>query len=251
MQPDLSHATQQEAFYRALLHQDPPPGISAPVPAMQKARFAVYRNNMLHSLTRALAQRFVVVEQLVGTAFFAATARAFIAAHPPTSPVLLHWGAEFAPFLDHFAPAAALPFLGDVARLEYARGQAYHAADCAAITQDKLAVADPAALRLVLHPSVTLFYSQHPAVQIWQAHQAGAPKIPLKAGPDYALIGRKPDFSILVAALDAPNYQLISQLAAGVPLGRAAREIDPTTMLSLLLQQGFIIDATITKGPCP
>ena len=243
MQPD-SHAALQQAFAAALWQQDPPAGLNAPVIAEIAQRFAVYRNTVQHSLTRALAARFTVVEQLVGPTFFAAMARVHIAQDPPQSPVLLGWGATFADFLDGFAPVAHLPFLGDVARLEYARGLAYHAADALALDAEALAVADPATLRLGLHPSVQLFTSRHPALQIWQAHQTGATRRPLRAGPDHALIARAPDFSILTTALEPGTTAVLHALAAGETLAAAARHGDPTAALTLLLRHGLITAIT-------
>lgn len=239
MQPD-THAAQQEAFQAALWQPDPPAGLTAPAMAEVAQRFAVYRNNVQHSLTRALAGRFPVVEQLVGTPFFTAMARVHIAQEPPQSPVLLGWGASFGDFLDGFAPVAHLPYLGDVARLEYARGVAYHAADAAPVAADALAVADLAALQLMLHPSLQLFTSRHPALQIWQAHQPGAGRHALSDGPDHALIGRAPDFGIIVAPVDSGSFAVLRALAQGATLGAAATHADPTAALTLLLRHGLI-----------
>src|SRR5919108_3746086 len=63
-------------------------------------RFAVYRNNVVASLTSALAERFPVVQRLVGEEFFRAMARAYVTQEPPRSPVLLHYGATFPAFVD-------------------------------------------------------------------------------------------------------------------------------------------------------
>ncbi|WP_019955032.1 HvfC/BufC N-terminal domain-containing protein [Yoonia vestfoldensis] len=239
MQPD-THAAQQDAFQAALWRQDPPAGLTAPAMDEVAQRFSVYRNNVQHSLTRALASRFPVIEQLVGATFFTAMARVHIAQDPPTSPVLLNWGAGFPAFLDGFAPVGHLPFMGDVARLEYARGLAYHAADAAPVAPDALAVADLETLRLGLHPSVQLFKSPHPALQIWQSHQTGAARHMLTAGPDHALIGRAPDFSIIVAPLDQGTFAVLAALAAGATLESAAKHNDPTAALTLLLRHGLI-----------
>ena len=245
MQRD-SHGALQAAFQAALWQPDPPAGLRAPVMDDLAQRFAVYRNNVQHSLTRALAARFIVVEHLVGPAFFAAMARVHIAQNPPQSPVLLAWGGDFADFLDSFAPVAHLPFLGDVARLEYARGLAYHAADALPLDAEALAVAPPETLRLALHPSVQLFTSAHPALQIWQAHQPGAARGALRAGPDHALIARAPDFSILTTALDPGTNAVLHALAAGETLAAAARHAEPTAALTLLLRHGLI--TAITTG---
>lgn len=247
MLPEQSHAALQHSFHMALWQEDPPAGLTAPDRAEVAQRFKVYRNNVQHSLTRALAARFPVIEQLLGAMFFSAMARVFIAGSPPEDPVLLRWGEPFAGFLDQFPPVAHLPFLGDVARLEYARGRAHHAADADPVEADALAVPDLAALRLVLHPSVDLFVAHLPAVQIWQSHQPGMIRKPLGTGPDHALIARQPDFTVIVEAIDPDTFAVLSALRDGQTLGQAAQLGDPTPALTLLLQHGLITD-TQTGG---
>jgi hypothetical protein len=238
--PPETHAATQATFHAALWQADPPPGLAAPEGEAAR-RFAVYRNNVQHGLTRALAARFPVVEQLVGAEFFTAMARVFIAGAPPAHPVLLSWGEAFPGFLEGFPPVAHLPWLADVARLELTRGRVYHAADAEPVIPDQLAVADPERLRLALHPSVALFASPYPALRIWQAHQPGAvPGAPIGTGPDHALIARRPDFAVIVERLEPDTHGVLAALAAGLPLGRAAAETDPTAALTLLLRHGLI-----------
>jgi hypothetical protein len=241
MQPD-PHARTQAAFHAALWTQDVPTGLSAPDPSEVALRFRVYRNNVQHSLIRALAAQFPVVQQLVGPDFFAAMARVFIAGNPPRDPVLLHWGAGFAGFLGQFPPVAHLPYLADVARLEFARGQATQAADAAPVPAEALHGADPQELTLVLHPSVTLFSSPLPAAQIWISHHLGAARQPLAPGPDHALIARRPDFAVTVDLVDAETHAVLGALHGGATLGQAARIADPTAALTLLLRHGLITD---------
>jgi hypothetical protein len=241
MWPSPNHAALQAAFHAALWAEEPPEGVIGPDLAQ---RFAVYRNNVQHSLTRALAARFPVVERLVGAEFFAAMARVFIAAHPPQGPVLLVWGDAFVPFLAGFPPVAGLPWLACVARLELARGVAYHAADAVAVGAEGLAVPDPAALRFRLHPSVTLFVSDYPAVAIWQSQQTGAVAAPLPPGPCYALIARAADFDVVVEPLDGGTFAVLSALAEGQALGAAAELADPTQALALLLRHSLITEVS-------
>ncbi|WP_141701617.1 DNA-binding domain-containing protein, partial [Methyloceanibacter marginalis] len=77
-------------------------------------RFAVYRNNVYASLIDVLGSRFPVSARLVGEEFFRAMARIYVAQTPPASPVLLHYGAEFADFVGTFPPASAVPYLACV-----------------------------------------------------------------------------------------------------------------------------------------
>jgi len=250
MPPDPAHLALQTQFHDGLWGGPVPEGVTAPAADEAERRFAVYRNNVRHGLARALAARFPVIEQLVGPDFFAAMAGVFAAQHPPRDPVLLGWGEDLPAFLTAFPPVAHLPWLGCVARIELARGRAYHAANAAPGDPSALAVADPAALRLTLHPSVELFASAFPAVAIWQAHQPGAaPGTALPPGPQHALIARAPAFHVIVEPVDPGTHAVLAALAGGAPLGRAVDHADPTRALALLLRHGLI--AAIRTGDTP
>ena len=105
---------------------------------------------------KALASRFPAIERIVGEEFFAAMARAFVAACPPRSALLASYGEEFADFIAAFEPARDLVYLADVARIEAARTRAYHAADATPMSAAEFAALDVdavAGLRVTLHPS--------------------------------------------------------------------------------------------------
>lgn len=236
------HAAIQRGFHDALWYETTPAGLRAQ--DATDRRFSVYRNNVQHGLSSALAARFPVVQRLVGAQFFAAMARAFAAQHPPGTPVLHEWGGAFPGFLETFPPVAQLPYLADVARLELTRGRAYHAADAPVADPSALAVVDPSGLCLTLAPSVTAFASRFPAVSIWQANQPGARPGPVPTGDEYALIARKPDFDVLVVPLDAAQHGVLCRLLTGAPLGEAAGDTDPGPLLTLLLTHSLIAAIT-------
>lgn len=248
------HADIQSAFRAALSRGDLPAGVTATDPDEAARRYAVYRNNVAVSLTQALGRRFPVIERLVGADFFSALAKAYLAADPPRSPVLSQWGAGFADFLAGFAPLAKWPYMADVARLEYARGVAFHAADADLIEPAILATADPEKLRLTLHPSVAILSLSRPAVSIWAQNQPGAQQSPLPPGPQIALILRSPCFNVLVEALSPADAALIEALHQGETLAFAAEQAqqvdpyhDPAPRLIWLMQQGAISRA---GAPC-
>lgn len=168
----------QTAFAQALL--DPelacPSGLKTWNGSDPETRFAVYRNNVVVSLIDALADTFPVVQELVGEEFFRAMAGVFVRAQPPRSRLMAYYGESFADFVASFAPAALLPYLADVARLETAWVQAYHAADVQPLEPEALpaALADPrqlVSLRLSLHPSVQVIESAFAIFSLWAAHQ--------------------------------------------------------------------------------
>src|SRR5262245_42124274 len=83
------------------------------------ARLRVYRHHVLRSLETALSATFPTVQTLVGDEFFGGMARHFVANNPPKQPVLSEYGADFPAFVEGHAPAGGLPYLADVARLDW------------------------------------------------------------------------------------------------------------------------------------
>jgi hypothetical protein len=93
--------------------------IDAPSPEQAQTRLAVYQNNVAHSLIQALLETFPVCAQLLGEEYFKALSQEYLHQHPPTSPILSHLGEHFSQFVALFPPLKALPYVSEVARLEY------------------------------------------------------------------------------------------------------------------------------------
>jgi hypothetical protein len=226
-----THPDLLAAFAAGLRDGTLPPGLTA-----DERRFAVYRNTVVVGLAGALSQRFAVIERLVGAEFFAAMGRIYQEAHRPKSPVLQEWGDTFPGFLAEFPPLAAYPYMADVARIELARGRAYHAADA-----DPLSGQLAAGARFGLHPSVQVLRLAHPAVSIWAANQPGAEERPIEPGPEIALILRDARFNVPVAGIDADDAALIEGLLAGAGTGW-----DPQPILMHLMRAGVL---TLANDP--
>ncbi len=222
-----SHPELQSAF-RAGLASGVPPRDADAISGDIARRFGVYRNNVTLGLIEALRARFPVAEALVGEAFFRAAARVYIAENKPKSPVLLLWGATFPAFLARFPPAASVPYLADVARLEHARGVAYHAADAAPLEGAALA---RAASGVALHPSVQLLRARHAFVTIWSAHQPGAQLPEIDAmRPEIALVLRNRRLDVEVWSLSQADSLFVDCLRrTGALIGAvgAARALEP------------------------
>ena len=193
-------------------------------------RFAVYRNNVAVSLADALEATYPAVAALVGRAFLRAAAREFARAAPPRSPVLIDWGGGFARFLAAFPPAASLPYLPDVARLEWAWTRAYNAADAAPADVSALSARPPEALagaRLALHPSLRLVRSRWSVVALW-AETTGRAEGRSRAidRPQTALVLR-PDMAVSVDALAPGDDAFLWAIAEGATIGAAADAAAP------------------------
>lgn len=166
-------------------------------------------------LLDALQQRFPVTCRLVGEEFFRAMARPYVDEHRPRSPLLMNYGDDFPDFIRGFTPAADVSYLSDVARLEAAWSEAYHAADARPLPAQVLAGTLPDALlerRLTLHPSARLLRSVHPVADIWAAHQGpGAVAPPVRWEAQDVLIVR-PDLEVQVHTLAPGEHAFVSAL---------------------------------------
>ncbi len=187
-------------------------------------RLALYRGNLSAGWERALADAYPVVRQLVGDEFFEGMARAYGKSTPSTDPDLAAFGLRFADFLAGFAPAAAYPYLPDMARLEWTVHRAWLAPDVEPLGIDALLRLAPEALdaaRFILHPSVTMLHSPWAIAALWRAHQPGGPALPPGVDrPCVALVVR-PRWKVEVVELDAPDAVALERLLAGASFGEA------------------------------
>jgi hypothetical protein len=216
----------QHAFAAALV--DPaapvPAGLTTARGAPDPQRFAVYRNNVVAGLGKALESRFPVTLSLVGEEFFRGMARAFIAVNRPRSPLIAEYGDELPAFIEAFPAAASVPYLADVARLEALWSRAYHAADGTALSVDTLAAVPAEKLaeaRLEPHPSAALIRSMWPIGSIWAAHQEAEVRPVGHARAETVLILR-PDTDVTVHILPAKDTAFAQALFADAALGDAA-----------------------------
>jgi hypothetical protein len=187
-------------------------------------RLNIYRNTFIVSLTKVLTICYPVVKRLVGADFFEGAAQLCVAQHPPRAAYLDHYGSEFPEFLRHFSAASSLPYLADVARLEWAVNGALHAADTAPLDVRQLACLDPdeqSRLRFNGHPSVRLLRLGYPADAIWRAiltdDDAELGAVNLDSGPVHLLIERRDD-GVQVIRLEAAEWRFAERLFAGDPI---------------------------------
>lgn len=214
------------AFALALLDPDKPapPGLVGPDGLPSAKRFAVYRNNVVAGLIDVLRAAFPATCRIVGDDFFNAMARIHVSRTPPASPIMLDYGAGFPDFVGVFEPAATLPYLSDVARLERAWVEAYHAAEAIPLAPAAFAGIDPASLssiRLHLHSALRIVRSRFPAVRIWQMNIGdGVPvAIDLGAGEDALVVRSQAEVAVHVLPQGAASF--ITALAARAPVAVA------------------------------
>lgn len=208
-------------------------------------RIGFYRHNTVANYRATLRAVYPVVERLVGAAFFDGAADRYMRVHPSPSGDLNRFGEHFADFIEAWPPAQALPYLADVARLEWNIEASFHSADAAGIRAGGLAAVPPdrqAWLTFTLHPSCRLQVSAYPVLRIWNANQAGAPDdatVDLSDGGEFLLV-RRDGHDVAIESLDHGGFCMLSLFAAGRNLEEAWRYADS-------VQPGFDVAAFLLR----
>jgi len=199
-------------------------------------RIAVYRRALFANYGNALGATYPVVRKLVGAAFFSAAVEAFVRDHPPTSGDLNVYGDAFPAFLDRYPHAAGLPYLGDVARLEWAQDEANRAAAADTTPEQVLAMLAAiaperlASIRLELAQSCRFVTSRFPVLRIWRSNQesdGGGERVSLDEGGD-ALLIRREATGITIERIAAAEHTWLASVAAAAPLGIALDRVQAT-----------------------
>jgi hypothetical protein len=234
-------------------------GLLAPAPPISSKRFAVYRNNVFVSLVEALKARFPAVQNAVGAEFFEAMARDYASTNTPASPLMMHYGDSFPDFIATFPPLANFPWMADLARVECAITQSYHATDNTPLGPEAFATIAPdeiAQLRLTLHPALKLVASRFPIATLWQMNSGQVEPATLDDAPAETALIHRPHFTVSVKALSPSGGIFLSALQSGQTLGEAAdtasaidTAFDLTTHLHLLIADGLITLLTLDRSP--
>ncbi len=220
--------------------------VRAPCGALA-ARIDVYRTTVQESLADVLATAFPVAQRIVGAAFFRRLAGAFTAAHPPQVPQLSAYGDALPDFISAFAPARDVPYLSDVARLEWARSESYFAADAAHLdpaTLQTLAPEDLDTLEFRLHPATRIVPAAFPILTIWEVNQPEVMDVPAvdMSIAQRVLVTRQNDV-VPMREIGVGDMAFVTALAAGSGLADAAdmaMAVDADFNLQTTLQDHFL-----------
>ena len=226
--------------------------------------FAVYRNTVIKGCIDALQANFPAVSRLVGEDWFRAAAALHARARPPFDARLLLYGADFPEFLAGFAPAADLPYLSGVARLDRFWTEAHVAADALALEPSALARLAPGQLGdLVLQPHPAArwaWFDGQPIYTLWQRNRCSALEN-MASGDALDWTGEgalltRPGGVVAWRALEAGGCAFLDACAAGQPLALAAdaalarqADCDLARLMAALLQAGAFCSAQKFSTP--
>lgn len=226
----------QDAFAAALRAAEPT------IPEAHHPAFTVYRNTVWKGWIDAIAGNFPAVANLVGEDWMAAAAGAYATDEPPASPMMSLYGEGFPDFLASFAPAADLPYLCDIARLDRAWTTAHLAPDAPPLDPDAIAGLDVKALAnltAVPHPSLSTFWFETTVPTLWLANREDfeGGELIFDNRPEGILLARPCD-TVEAMVLNAPAHAFIAACQTGRPLLQAvtaAFDKDPAADLVALI----------------
>lgn len=217
----------------------------------RQTRFNIYRNNYYVAVINVLKERFPVTERIVGEDFFKATAREFVQHTPPIGQSNLGYGREFPKFLESFSPVADLPYLPDVARLEWARFESAISAEMPTVSSQDFNALDPAhagRVQLNLHPSLRTVASDHPVYDIWRTnHEDDEVQSLADVQAGQAVLVARSQIGIEVHEIPIAAITFVEGLRAELSLGDAFEQVsdqlspqDFSNTLAALLAVGAV-----------
>lgn len=189
-------------------------------PALPAAeRIAVYADMYVWRQVDALRDDFSKLAAVLGEEVFHALAVEYVREHPSEHPSLSRLGRRLADHLAaHPAGRADLP---DLARLEWARAEAFEAEDVPLARLDALRAVPEAALprvRFAFAPAVRLLRLAHDAPALWRAVEEGRELPPARRAGVAVAVWRK-GFDVFHAVLSEDEACAVEEALAGEPLG--------------------------------
>jgi hypothetical protein len=222
-------------------------------------RLAIHERNYATSLVAALCAKYSATIWLAGADFFAAAAREFVRAQPPSQPCIAEYGESLPAFLASLAPA--LPYLQSFAELEWAAVQTSIAIDQPALEWLDVAAVGVERLldcRVDLQPGTRYLRYAWNVDELLQTYLAGRePAQLVLRAEDVCIEMRGARGSLAMTRLPAAAYELRAALCAGTPLAAAferalARNdaaLDPGAALRDVVDAGLVTALTTEGDP--
>ncbi len=232
----------QTQFYRAIFDK------SQTMTGIDDSRVNIYRQTIFHSLENALRTSYPVIVKLVGDDFFRFLAQQYIQQYSSVSGDLNRYGDVFFQLLQSLPETAELPYLADVAQLEWCVQLAENSRDHTPFPIEKLIAVAPEHypnLQFFLNSCAYLQSSIYPIADIWQANQSdGDGVVELHTGEFYCLIYRV-DYQVTVTTLNADQWAFLNAIQQGMSFGAICDtlvKMDVGSLLQQFIAQSVLVD---------
>ena len=198
-------------------------------------RLGVYSGGYTARMREALEEAYPAVRHVLGRHAFSELARDYAVAHPSRDYNLSLAGRHLPDFLPGTLLSKELPFLPDLARLEWQVVESFHAFDLPPLDPSHLAAVPPeewGRLRLVFQPSVRRIASEWPILDVWEARDrpVSETRIELVNRPQKILVHRNPSAQVCCELLDVRQDAVLEALIFGKTLGELSESLagDPS-----------------------
>jgi len=244
VRPPGSLARFQDRIARALLGEIDSDLTIEEAAVVHHPAFAVYRNGVMKNAIDALQANYPAVVRLVGEEWFRAAAAVHVRASPPRCPVLVEYGEDFADFLARFEPAAELPYLCEVARLDRMWTEAHIGEDAATLDAACIVAASPEQLaQKVLRPHPCARWAWFPTAPIyslWSRNRSAEDDLDALAWTGEGVLIGRPTQDVRWQPMDLAGCAFLDRCAAGEALASAtgaALDVDPHADLAGLMSK--------------
>lgn len=187
-------------------------------------RVGIYQGMYLMRMEEALESDYAGLKHLLGGRAFSALVRDYVAAHPSVTYTLNRLGDRFPDFVAEWPGAKRPELCHDLARLEFAIAEVFDAPEVAPLTDAEVAAVPPEAwekARLAPIEAFRLLSFRYPVNAYLQTVRDEDHDHPaLKRKDTYIAIYRR-DYSVWRHDLSQPAHDLLTDLVAGKPLGKA------------------------------
>lgn len=233
-------------------------------------RFALYRNNLRESLVKTLKNIYPVCLCLLGDKCFSGLSRQFIRQTVSTHFSLNAFGGDFSEFIIPFSKTWSLPYLPEVAALEWIIHHTLLAPDNSQLSLQTLQhIPEDKQDEVIfgLAENATLFASDFPVDSIWSEHHNKYeiltnniedavnlfPEQNLAVGDTRLLIYRDPTCALCLVRLTSLEWKLLQGIALEYPLHRLYENFSEEEAIALIatlmscLQKGYITQFSVSS----
>lgn len=206
-----------------------PPWLSTPPRGSLGDRVRVYVEGYPARIHEALADAYPAVAHLVGASAFLALAERYAARVRPASFNLNDAGARLGEVLEDDELGRDLPFLPDLARLEWLVQRAFHSHEAPPLDPRSLVGAAPEEwerLRIPLQPAVGVIRSAWPVLDLWICRKTPREEIDLEIeGRPQSVVVSRSELVVRCEAVSDAEAAALERLGAGSPIAEAARTL--------------------------